>query len=282
MKLEPKFIVKLVKESLERKHIDFEKEINSFGQIYAVRKRIDGIEFTLQEHIKGLVYSLLSNQRVWNTLIPHIKEIDVIFDFYAPEKLLNADPQGILEKIVEIKCGNRSIKKQLKELSGNIKILKRLHSDIEMKIKEVYKQHNDIIRGQNIVEDLADRLTDSNSEDKLKEVGNALIMEYFKNIGVRSMKPDTHILRICGTKRLGILESVEDENTNNLNLLKRAQREFIDFVSRISDNVPIDLVYYDNLFWLFGAKGYGDICSKEPKCHYCLLLNHCNIGTSKR
>lgn len=30
MKLEPKFIVKLVKESLEGKCIDFEKEINSF------------------------------------------------------------------------------------------------------------------------------------------------------------------------------------------------------------------------------------------------------------
>jgi len=90
------------------------------------------------------------------------------------------------------------------------------------------------------------------------------------------MKPDTHILRICGRKRLGILESVENENTQNLNLLMKAQNEFIDFVSRISKNAPINIVYFDNLFWLFGAKGYGEICSKDPKCRQCLLSNHCN------
>jgi endonuclease III len=254
MSLEPKILVKLVKESLKNKNIDFEKEINSFGQIHAVKSRIDGKGFTLQEHIKGLVYSLLSRQRVWKSLLPHLKKID----------------------FVEINCGNMLIEKQMKALSDNIKILKKLHSYIEMKINEIYKHHNDIIRGQNIVEDLANRLTDPKSEDKLKQVGNALIMEYFKNIGVRSMKPDTHILRICGRKRLGILESVEDENTNNSNLLRKAQKEFIDFVNKISENVPIDIVYYDNLFWLFGAKEYGEICTKKPKCYQCLLLKLCN------
>jgi len=276
MSLEPKILVKLVKESLENKNIDFEKEINSFGQIHAVKSRIAGKGFTLQEHIKGLVYSLLSRQRVWKSLLPHLKKIDSIFYFYSPEKLINADPEWLIEKIVEIKCGNMLIEKQIKALSDNIKILKKLHSYIEMKINEIYKHHNDIIRGQNIVEDLANRLTDPKSEHKLKQVGNALIMEYFKNIGVRSMKPDTHILRICGRKRLGILESVEDENTNNLNLLGKAQKEFIDFVSKISENVPIDIVYYDNLFWLFGAKEYGEICTKKPKCYQCLLLKLCN------
>ena len=145
MSLEPKILVKLVKESLKNKNIDFEKEINSFGQIHAVKSRIDGKEFTLQEHIKGLVYSLLSRQRVWKSLLPHLKKIDSIFCFYAPEKLINADPEWLIEKIVEINCGNMLIEKQMKALSDNIKILKKLHSYIEMKINEIYKHHNDII-----------------------------------------------------------------------------------------------------------------------------------------
>jgi len=278
MTLEPKTLVKLVQESLKNKDIDFEREINSFGQVDAVKRRIDGKGFTVQEHIKGLVYSLLSRQRVWKSLVPHFYKIDNIFYFYAPEKLINADPERLIEKIVEIKCGNMIIEKQMKALSGNIKILKKLHSVIEMKIKEIYKYHNDIIKGQNIVEDLVNRLTNPKSECKLKQIGNALIMEYFKNIGVRSMKPDRHILRICGTKRLGILESVEDENTNDLSSLMKAQKEFIGFVSKISENVPIDIIYYDNLFWLFGAKGYGEICPKDPNCMHCLLSKHCNYN----
>ncbi|KKM76060.1 hypothetical protein LCGC14_1383940 [marine sediment metagenome] len=276
MTLEPKTLVKLVKQSLKNKDIDFEKQINSFGQVDAVKKRIDGKGFTVQEHIKGLVYSLLSRQRVWKNLVPHLNEIDIIFYFYAPEKLINADPERLIEKIVEIKCGNMIIGKQMKALSNNIKILKKLHSVIEMKISEIYKYHNDVIKGQNIVEDLVNQLTNPKSESKLKQIGNALIMEYFKNIGVRSMKPDTHLLRICGTKRLGILESVEDENTSNLSLLMKAQKEFISFVGKISEKVPIDIVYYDNLFWLFGAKEYGEICQKDPNCKHCLLSNHCN------
>ena len=277
MTLEPKTLVKLVKESLKIKGIDFEREINSFGQIDAVKRRIEGKRFKIQEHIKGLVYSFLSSQRVWKKLVPHLNKIDCIFYFYTPEKLINADPEKLIEKIREIKCGNRQIGRQIRALSSNIKILKKYNSVIEMKISEIYKYHNnDIIKSQNIVEDLVNQLTNPKSDCKLKQMGNALIMEYFKNIGVRSMKPDTHLLRICGMKRLGILESVEDENTNKLNLLMKAQKEFIGFVIKISENVPIDVIYYDNLFWLFGAKGYGEICSKDPNCKYCLISNHCN------
>ena len=126
MSSKPKILVNLVKKTLERKGIDYEKEINNFGQIQAVKSRIDDKIFSLKEHIKGLVYSLLSKQRIWKSLVPNIKKIDSIFYFYNPEKLISVDPKRLIEKIVEIKCGNMLIKKQILTLKDNIKILKRL------------------------------------------------------------------------------------------------------------------------------------------------------------
>lgn len=31
-------------------------------------------------------------------------------------------------------------------------------------------------------------------------------MEYLRNVGIRGVKPDTHIMRICGPDRLSIIQ----------------------------------------------------------------------------
>ncbi len=38
-------------------------------------------------------------------------------------------------------------------------------------------------------------------------------MEYLKNVGIRTVKPDTHIMRICGQDRLGLFSTGADEDT---------------------------------------------------------------------
>ena len=55
------------------------------------------------------------------------------------------------------------------------------------------------------VEEVAECFADEKSHYKLKQMGMALTMEYLKNVGLSGMKPDTHLLRICGPERLDII-----------------------------------------------------------------------------
>ena len=86
-----------------------------------------------------------------------------------------------------------------------------------------------------------------------------------KNVGIIGIKPDVHLLRICGPERLGIFKS------QNLN-------EVIKSFEELSKETKLSMTYLDNLFWIFGAKDYGEICSSTPKCFECdcELKESCN------
>lgn len=268
--LAPLKVQSLVQQTLERKKLNYGEIIDSFGQVSAVGKRVSGKRFELRDHIKGLVYSLLSNSRPWKTIEPNLSQIDEIFLQYNPEKLESADSSKIVSEIRAIKCGNRDIKRQIESLPHNIQVLRTIQSEIE----DEFFKYTGLEDNGTKVDELVRRITKDNSRDKLKQVGTALAMEYLRNIGIRGMKPDRHLLRICGRERLGILTGV-DENTTNQQKLLEAQKEFIEFAKQIS-NEPEQITYLDNLFWLFGADKYGAICTAKPKCNECLLKGECN------
>lgn len=77
-------------------------------------------------------------------------------------------------------------------------------------------------------------ISEPNSEYKLKQVGPALAMEYLKNVGISSMKPDTHLIRICGPERLNIIP------LGNTELQINAFQEFV-------DAADVNATYFDNL-----------------------------------
>lgn len=60
---DPKIILELLKETLTENSVDFERIVEDLGQVSAARKRSDGYSFTFKDHIKGLISSMLSNQR---------------------------------------------------------------------------------------------------------------------------------------------------------------------------------------------------------------------------
>lgn len=251
---DPKIILKNLKSTLYRNHVDFEGIIDSLGQVEAVKKRENKQHFTFKDHLKGLILSLLSNQRPWKPIMENLDKIDEIFFHYDPSKLEKVDPNVLVEQITAIKCGNRKIKIQMETLSDNIQQLKYM--------EEKCGSLDEFVTHKSL-EEVQKSISDPNSEYKLKQVGPALAMEYLKNVGISSMKPDTHLIRICGPDRLNIIPLEDTEEQIKV---------FQEFV----DKAGVSATYFDNLVWIFGADSFGEICTKEPKCAVCDLGEYCN------
>ena len=88
-----------------------------------VSARKDGKNYNFSEHMKAIVYSLLSAQRPWAKVVKHLDEIDSIFFGYDAERILEQPDTFFVEHIRAIKCGNRSINDQMKYLPDNVATL---------------------------------------------------------------------------------------------------------------------------------------------------------------
>lgn len=252
----PKIILKNLKSTLYKNHVDFEGIIDSLGQVEAAKKRENKQHFTFEEHLRGLILSLLSNQRPWKPIMRNLDKIDEIFLYYNPSILEKVDPDDLVDQIRTIKCGNRNIKIQMETLSDNIKQFK--------KIEGKYGSLDEFVTHKPL-EEVQKSISDPNSEFKLKQVGPALAMEYLKNVGISSMKPDTHLIRICGPERLDIIPHKDTE-------------EQIKAFQKFVDTAGVTATYFDNLVWIFGADDFGEICTKDPKCAVCDLVEYCNFN----
>lgn len=255
IKLSPQELVEILKQTLTNNNVAYQKIIDDFGQIAAVEKRERGEEFTLQDHVRGLILATLSNQRSWGPIAKNLSKITEIFHNFNPDELEKVNPKILHQKITAIGCGNRSIGKQLIVLSENIKKLRYIEKEFGSIDKFVASKP---------AEEIAELLAHPTSAYKLKQIGVALGMEYLRNVGIRGAKPDLHILRICGSERLRIFP----QGTTP----KQAIAIFRDFAKEANINSS----YLDNLLWIFGAQDYANICSAKPKCRICGLRENCN------
>jgi endonuclease III len=256
--LEPKIFLSKLQETLSRNKIDYEAYVDEFGQVEACEKRRRKIEFTFEDHLKGLILSLLSNQRPWKKVAENINEIHKIFFEYKLEKVKGASPDQFTEKIQAIGCGNRAIKKQMESLSYNIDILleiKKRYGSLDKFVSSDTPKNIAIILG-------------GKGEFKLKQIGITLAFEYLRNVGVDAIKPDLHIMRILSNKRLHYLSSNSETEAD--------QMEAVDVLEGVAKEINCSATYLDNLLWILCADGYGEICSSEPKCEVCELSNNCN------
>src|SRR5881396_1221148 len=73
--------------------IDYERIIGEFGQVDSSKRRQEGKAFGFREHLRGLVLSLLSNQRRWGLIAPHLKAIDTHFS--ATTQIVSLTPNHI-------------------------------------------------------------------------------------------------------------------------------------------------------------------------------------------
>ncbi len=231
--------------------------LDDLGQIHAVEQRKRGEAFSLREHVRGLVLSLLSNQRPWLPIARMLPEIEVALLEFDPDLLEAAPPIELEERIRDLKAGNRAIAAQMRTLAANIRTLRKIERD---------KGSLDAFVTSAAPEDVAGWLADDRGPYKLKQVGVPLAMEYLRNVGISSSKPDTHVLRILGAERLGYLEAGP------------VPEDAIRVVHALSLDAGVSATELDTLIWLFGAQGYGEICTSSPQCDVCTLRAKCRTG----
>ncbi|PRR79289.1 hypothetical protein CLLI_09630 [Clostridium liquoris] len=94
-----------------------------------IEQRKKGKEFTLSDHVKGLIYSSLSNQRPWKGIVVNMDKIENIFYDFDVYKIKAENPEKFINEIRQIKCGNRNISQQMKSLSSNIATMEEIEKD---------------------------------------------------------------------------------------------------------------------------------------------------------
>ena len=219
-----------------------------------MKDRASGKIFSLNDHLRALIYAQLSANTRWSRIAPHLQEIDRLFSDYAAESLLAHDAAYYISGIRTLKCGSRCTGSQMKSLHANISIMQ--------KIESVYGSMDAFVtsdKPEAIAKDI------SAGTRKLLYIGPALAWEYLRNVGIDGVKPDIHVCRFLSANRSG-LSKLETVTTD----------EAVQIIRDMGETLQMPMVEIDSIIWSFCASGYGEICTAEPKCSQCVIHDFCN------
>lgn len=240
-----------------------------------IEKREQGVHFTVSDHIRGMVYAMLSSGISWERVEKDIDEstgrilsIDKIFQNYDTDILLSCSVETLKEEIKVQKLAGISTNNQLKGLiPGNIRKLKQWE-DTFGSIDSYYKR---FIEKASSFQTLIETLSQSDSENKMKQLSEALTAEYLRNVGYDLAKPDRHVRRILGNSILACSE---------LEIVPVF--EAMEIVRMIADILNRHVAEVDYILWSYCATGYGEICtSRRSLCCDCVIRKYCRNGQEK-
>ena len=236
-----------------------------------IQRRKNGDSFSLEDHIRAMVYSMLSSSMPWDRIAKDvdietgkITTIDNIFSEYHPTILLESSPETLRDMLKGIHCAGQSTLKQMKALvEKNINLLLAIEKDYG-NIDAFYTR---LSKCDATYKTLIHSLSDSESEYKLTQMGIPLVAEYLRNVGYDIAKPDRHIQRILGRDILGLSE-------HKIVPLD----ECFDIVFALAQATNRNVAEVDYILWAYCSKGYGEICTKNnPKCDDCTIKMYCKI-----
>lgn len=234
-------------------------------------RRKNGETFTVSDHIRGMIYSMLTSGAAWNRLEPHIDIetgqipiIDDIFYQYDVTALQSADPTELCEKVKALKLGTQYLKNQtealVKENIGKLLFIKEKYGSVD-KFYQSLADKNDNLKT------LVRELATAGKPYKFAQLGEALTAEYLKNVGYDIGKPDRHIRRILGSEYLGYSKHKDVP-----------PYEAIDIIADIAKSLNKPAAEVDYILWAYCANGFGEVCTKgKPKCmELCVAEPFCN------
>ena len=247
-----------------------EKKLWEFTYIkHQQDRRLGGESFSIEDHIRAMVYSMLSANISWEKMEKEMDEktgkilaIDEIFYQYSSTILLNSTSEKLADEIKKLGCASFSTRKQMEQLiKKNIPKL----CLFEEKAGSVDGYYQKFIASDGSLKGLIKVLFDLESEDKMGQMGVALIAEYLKNVGYDLAKPDRHICRILGRDYLGCGAKKE-----------MPALEVIDMIAVVAQKLGRLAAEIDFILWSYCAKDSGQICDiKRPKCEKCVVKNEC-------
>ena len=227
---------------------------------HQIDRREASANFTVSDHIRAMVYSMLSAGIQWERMdgkidlsSGRILPLDEAFHQYDPKWLLQSTPEQLREEVKRLHCGSQYTNKQMAALI-QVNIPKLLQIEAEYgSIDLYYKQF--LNRDSSLIP-LVRALSDAGSKDKLAQMGEALVAEYLRNMGYDLAKPDRHIRRILGSDYLGCSE----------HKIVPVYEAFA-IVEALAKESSLPAAEVDYILWSYCAKGYGEVCTvKCPKC----------------
>ena len=234
-----------------------------------IDKRSNGGAFTVCDHIRGMVYSMLTSGASWNRLEPHIDIetgqipiIDDIFYQYDISSLQNADPTELRNRIKEYNLGTPYLKKQteaiIKVNIGKLLLINEKYGSIDNFYQSLADKNDNL-------KTLVRELSTAGKPYKFAQLGEALTAEYLKNVGYDIGKPDRHIRRILDSKHLGC--------SKHQNV---PPYEAIDIIADIAKRLNKSAAETDYILWSYCANGFGEVCTKhKPNCGKCVTEINC-------
>lgn len=236
---------------------------------HQIERRNRGDTFTLKDHIRAMVYSMLSSGASWDRIAKDIDPdtkciipVDKIFCNYDTEQLLSCTPEHLIEAVKSIGCGTPSTRKQMEALLLD-NIPKMLAIEKEYGTIDTYYQK--FIEIDKTLKSLVLTLSTKDSKDKITQMDIPLVCEYLRNVGYDIPKPDRHICRILGSDYLGF--SSEQ---------KVQPFEAFDIVMKLAEMTNKCVAEVDYILWSYCANGYGEICTlKNPGCKKCIVRKEC-------
>lgn len=224
--------------------------------LQAVEARKNGKTFSFSEHVKGLVFSLLSSQRDWSEIHANRSYIEKLFFNFDKGKIKECDYMYFVQELKSRKLANRAINQQMKTLKQNIEVLELIEKEYSSLDNFITKLRPNAT---------ATLFACKESPYALKQIGFALALEYMRNVGIDTTKPDVHIVRIL--QRLGLLAECENP-----------EKQAIEVIESLSEQTGYSNVYIDFLLWHFCSEGFGNICSANPKCNECVIKDFCEYS----
>lgn len=232
------------------------------------RRKEKGL-FSIRDHIRAMVYSMLSSGVAWNRIANRtdnttgeIKAVDEIFYDYVPEQILKCTPEQLRDSLKDIHCASRYTRRQMNALI-NVNIPKLLMFEQEYGMIECY--YKNLIEQDKTMIILVNALSDTKSKDKMSQMGIALVCEYLRNVGCDIPKPDRHIRRILGSDTLAF-------SSNS----PATPFEVFDIISKIAVQLNKSVAEIDYILWSYCATGYGEICTiAKSKCDICIAKKYC-------
>lgn len=224
-----------------------------------IKARKDGKRYSIDDYVCGLVRTLLSNNRPWKPIADNMQKIDEIFFCYDAARIKNTEPEYFIENILNLKCGNRAIARQMTDLKGNIETLERIQSDYgSLDAYFTSKEAAYIVK----------EISSCDSRYKFADLGNALAWEFVRNMGIDGAKPDVHMKRFLGSARMGHGYSLSPIAT---------EEQVLRQVAMLADKLNYTQADIDEIIWLFCANDKGQICTSNPNCAECPISEYCNF-----
>ena len=163
-------------------------------------------------------------------------------------------------------------------MNPNIIHNRRRLVDCIQNAKEMKKKSNEHGSFGNFLKQYVDDTNELSIRLKLLfgSVGQIIALNFLKDIGVDTIKPDVHILRVL--HRLGFLNSEKPTKINIQKTMLLAEK------MKLSPSEKLSVV--DAVLWMYGGGGDGHvrkaICNKNnPFCDECPLTSYCRYFEKK-